>query len=120
MPKAKRWSWSRFQAILQSRTVFLRELIRGAAAVFAGDRLEAVNAHDGRNPGANGADEKAAHLGAAFRNRSEAAHHFPGETIDDVETQVNYHGLPRRIPDVVAGGILCPSLHFSYRFIVLR
>jgi hypothetical protein len=40
--------------------------------------------------------------------------------IDQVETQVNYHGLPGYFPNVVAGGILCPSGHFSYRFIVLR
>ena len=24
------------------------------------------------------------------------------------------------LPNVIAGDILCPSLHFSYRFIVLR
>jgi hypothetical protein len=29
-------------------------------------------------------------------------------------------GLPRNLPDVVTGHILCPWLHFSYRFIVLR
>ena len=107
-------------AILQSRAVFLSELIRRAAAVFAGDRFKIVNTYNRGNPRADGPDKKTADLGAAFGNRAKAAHHFRGQTVDDVESQVNYHGLTGDLPDVVSSGILCPSLHFSYRFIVLR
>jgi len=106
--------------MLQSHAVFFCELIRRAASIFAGDGLEVVDADDRGNTRADGADKKTADLGPTFGNRAEAAHHFRRQTIDNVETQMNYHGMPRSFPDVVTGGILCPRLHFSYRFIVLR
>jgi hypothetical protein len=70
--------WNRPQpssrALLQSRVVFLRELIGRAAPVFAGDRLKVVDAYNCGYTRADRADKKTADLGAAFGNRAKTSH----------------------------------------------